>query len=410
MTSLLEQLASLTDDDWAGANPLSPEFRDDPYPALKTLRENDPVNQTPIGPWRISRYDDIANVFKEAPTSMTLSDGTNPNFDPLDRRGSFLEFMLNKDGDVHMRLRRLVVKAFTRRALENMQREIDQAVDAALTKGIKAGGMDMIEDLALYVPSQMICRIIGIPEADRLQFTAWTAARTNAFFAAFLPEEVKQQVREAGEGMADYFEALVKERRKNLGEDLLSELIRAEEDGDRLSGEELIVQAIGLLVAGFETTIGLIGNGARNLAYHPQQRALLAADQSLVESAVEECLRFDTPILFNWRILTADYELGGKTLPKDSVLWVMLGAGNRDRAKLDNPEAFDVTRNNTQHLAFGGGEHFCLGHQLARMEARTALGEFAKRVAEPKVIESGVEWSASFFRVLGKLPVEFGVA
>ena len=250
-------------------------------------------------------------MFKEARTSMILSDGTNPNFDSLDRRGSFLEFMLNKDGDVHMRLRRLVGKAFTRRALENMQREIDQAVEEALTKGIKAGGMDMIEDLALYVPSQMICRIIGIPEADRLQFTVRTAARTNAFFAAFLPEEVKQQVREAGERMADYFEVLVKERRKNLADDLLSELIRAEEGGDRLSGEELIVQAIGLFVAGFETTIGLIGNGTHNLVYHPEQRAPLAADEGLVDSAIEACLRFDprfyltgvsSPKITNWGI------------------------------------------------------------------------------------------------------------
>jgi cytochrome P450 len=404
----MEQLAALTDVDWAGANPLSPAFRDNPYPALNALREKDPVNQTPIGPWRICRYADISTVFKSAPTSMTLSDGTNPNFDPLDRRGSFLEFMLNKDGSEHIRLRRLVVKAFTRRALEHMQREIDDAVREALDRALANGGMEVIDELALYLPSQMICRIIGIPEADRLRFTDWTAARTNAFFAAFLPEEVKASVREAGEGMADYFEDLVKDRRQHMGEDLLSELIRAEEDGDRLNADELIVQVIGLLVAGFETTIGLIGNGIRTLVNHPAQLQRLHDNLELLDNAVEECLRFDPPVLFNWRILTEPYEIGGKTLPSDSVLWMMLGAGNRDPMKFNKPDEFDIGRKNPQHLSFGGGAHFCLGHQLARMEARTALGEFAKRIKNPKIIESEVEWSMSFFRVLGRLPISVG--
>ncbi|MFP6681440.1 MAG: cytochrome P450 [Gammaproteobacteria bacterium] len=405
MSSPIEQLAALTDIDWAGANPLSPAFRDNPYPALNALREKDPVNKTPIGPWRICRYADISMVFKSAPTSMTLSDGTNPNFDPLDRRGSFLEFMLNKDGSEHMRLRRLVVKAFTRRALEHMQREIDDAVREALDRALANGGMEVIGELALYLPSQMICRIIGIPEADRLRFTDWTAARTNAFFAAFLPEEVKDNVRAAGEGMADYFEDLVKDRRQHMGEDLLSELIRAEEDGDRLDADELIVQVIGLLVAGFETTIGLIGNGIRTLVNHPAQLHRLQNNLGLLDNAVEECLRFDPPVLFNWRILTESYEIGGKTLPSDSVLWMMLGAGNRDPMKFNKPDEFDIGRKNPQHLSFGGGTHFCLGHQLARMEARTALGEFARRIKNPEIIESEVEWSMSFFRVLGRLPI-----
>ena len=404
----MEQLAALTDADWAGANPLSPAFRDNPYTVLKALREQDPVNQTPIGPWRICRYADISTVFKSAPTSMTLSDGTNPNFDPLDRRGSFLEFMLNKDGPEHMRLRRLVVKAFTRRALEHMQREIDDAVREALDRALANGGMEVIDELALYLPSQMICRIIGIPEADRLRFTDWTAARTNAFFAAFLPEEVKASVRAAGEGMADYFEDLVKDRRQHMGEDLLSELIRAEEDGDRLDADELIVQVIGLLVAGFETTIGLIGNGIRTLVNHPAQLQRLHDNPELLDNAVEECLRFDPPVLFNWRILTEPYEIGGKTLPSDSVLWMMLGAGNRDPMKFNKPDEFDIGRKDPQHLSFGGGTHFCLGHQLARMEARTALGEFAKRIRNPKIIESEVEWSMSFFRVLRRLPISVG--
>ena len=407
METELELLARLTDEDWAGANPLSSEFRDDPYPSLKQLRKRSPVNLSPIGTWRISRYDDVRRIFKDAPTSMTLPDGSNPNFDPLDRRGSFNEFMLNKDGEEHLRLRRLVVKAFTRRALENIQLEIDTAVDDAIERSLKEGGMDIVQDLAVFLPSQMICRIMGVPERDRLQFMEWTAARTNAFFARFLPDETKQRVRDAGAGMADYFDALIKERRTNLGDDLLSELIRAEEDGDRLHEGELTAQAIGLLVAGFETTIGLIGNGLRAFIEHPDQMDVLRQRPELLNNAVEECLRFDTPILFNWRILTEDYHLDGQLLPKDSVLWLMLGAANRDPVRFSCPDDFDITRKDVGHLSFGGGEHFCLGHQLARMEARTAIGAFIRRVRTPVIDYNKLIWSQSFFRVLGRMPVSF---
>ena len=407
MEDPLELLARLTDEDWAGANPLSPEFRDDPYPALHQLREHDPINLSPIGTWRITRYDDVVQVFKHAPTSMTLPDGSNPNFDPLDQRGSFNEFMLNKDGDEHMRLRRLVIKAFTRRALDKIQFEIDEAVASALDRAVQDGGMDAVHDLALYVPSRMICRIMGVPEADRLQFTEWTAARTNAFFARFLPDDVKQRVRDAGSAMADYFDALAEERRKNLGDDLLSELIRAEEDGDRLREGELTVQAVGLLVAGFETTIGLIGNGLRAFIEHPRQMQILRDRPELLDNAVEECLRFDNPILFNWRILTEDHDFGGRTLPRDAVLWPMLGAANRDPARFSNPDRFDITRDDVAHQSFGGGVHFCLGHQLARMEARSAIGTFVRRVETATIDYDELAWSQSFFRVLGKMPVAF---
>lgn len=355
----------------------------------------------------MTRYDDVAQVFKRAPTSMTLPDGSNPNFDPLDQRGSFNAFMLNTDGDEHMRLRRLVVKAFTRRALDKIQFEIDEAVDSALDRAERDGGMDVVDDLAMYVPSRMICRIMGVPEADRLQFTAWTAARTNAFFARFLPDDVKQQVRDAGSAFADYFDALAKERRKNLGDDLLSELIRAKEDGDRLREGELTVQAIGLMVAGFETTIGLIDNGLRAFIEHPEQMQLLRDRPELLDNAVEECLRFDSPILFNWRILTEDHQFGEHTLPRDAVLWPMLGAANRDPARFADPDRFDITREDVAGQAFGGDVHFCLGHQLARMEARSAIGAFVERVESPVIDYDELAWSQSFFRVLGKMPVRF---
>ncbi len=393
--------------DWAGADPFAPDFRDNPYPALNQLRERHPVNLTPVGTWRISRHDDISAIFKKAQTSMTLADGTAPNFDPEDTRGSFLEFMLNQDGPEHVRLRRLAMQSLGHNTARQMEAEVEQSVTQAMDQALKQGGMEIVGDLAHHVPSRMMCRIMGVPLQDRDLFNEWTAARTNAFFARFLPPEVQQRTRDAGHAMADYFEVLVRERRQRLGDDLISALIRAEEQGDKLRDGELIIQAIGIIIAGYETTIGLIGNGLRAFLDHPQQLALLRADPGLIQPAVEECLRYDTPILFNWRVLKAPYELAGTVLPAQAVLWLMLASGNHDPRHFDDPDTFNIQRTNVDHLAFGGGVHFCLGSQLARMEARHAIGQFAQRTAGLEIRAGQLAWSHSFFRVLASLPVSF---
>jgi cytochrome P450 len=405
--SLLEQLSTLPDEAWGGSNPLSMEFRDNPYPGLRALQKNDPVNLTPLGVWRLTKYDDITKIMKSSPVAMTLSDGGSPSFDPLDTRGDFHKFMLNMDGPEHLRLRRLVIKAFTGKAVKLMEYAINEAVDNAIEKGLAQGGMDICEDLAVDLPSRMICRIMGIPESDRLIFQQWAGERTKAFWARFLPETEQVKIRDAGAALSDYFDQLVKERRKDPKDDLLSELIRAEDEGDRLHEGELVIQAIGLLVAAYETTTGLIGNGLLAFIKHPGQRALLLSDSSLLGNAVDECLRYDTPILFNWRVLREATEVRGKILPADSVLWLMLGAGNRDPDRFDDPNSFDITRSDITHLSFGGGSHYCLGNQFARMEGRAAIGGFLDRVPKIRLIEERMEWSNSFFRVLAKLPVEF---
>ena len=393
--------------DWCGADPFAPDFRDNPYPALHGLRERDPVNLTPVGTWRISRYDDVVAVFKRAKTSQTLSDGTAPNFDPLDRRGSFLEFMLNKDDPEHQRLRRLALQSLGPSTVRQMEGEVVATVAESMDRALQQGGMEIIRDMAHLVPSRMMCQIMGVPERDRELFNEWTAARTNAFFARFLPPEVQQRTRDAGHAMADYFEALVAERRKHLGEDMISALIRAEEQGDRLRDGELVVQAIGIIIAGYETTIGLIGNGLRAFLDHPEQLERLRREPQLVGNAVDECLRYDTPILFNWRVLAEPFEVGGKTLPKDSVIWQMLGSANRDPARFPDPDVFDIAREDVAHQAFGGGNHFCLGNQLARMEARHVLGQFAQRTRGLRIEQGPVTWSHSFFRVMASLPITF---
>lgn len=395
-------------DEWAGCNPLSPEYREDPYPLLKRLRESQPVNLTPLGPWRVSRYEDIAELLRHGPVSMTNAAGVNPLFDPEDRGpGSFVDFMLNLDPPVQTRLRKLVSKTFTRRAVGEMRAEVQATVDRALDKALEDGGLDLIADLALPVPARMICKVLGVPDADLDQFTSWTQSRTNAFFAAILPPDVVQRAREAGGSLAAYFEALIAERRKNPGDDLLSQLLLVEEDGERLAANEVIPQVVGLLIAGFETTIGLIGNGVRALIEHPAELKTLRDDPTQIDNAIEECLRYDTPVLMNWRVLTEPYKIGDVSLPADAVIWPMLAAGNRDPEANDYPERFDISRKNIRHLSFGGGSHFCLGHQLAKMEAQIAIGDLVRRAPALRIDYDGVAWSSSFFRVLGTLPLRF---
>ncbi|MGD9021528.1 MAG: cytochrome P450, partial [Lysobacterales bacterium] len=256
--------------------------------------------------------------------------------------------------------------------------------------------MDLIADLAHLLPAQIVCRIMGVPDADRELFTHWTAARTNAFFARFLPDEVIQSLVDAGNEMADYFDDLVRERRKQPGDDLISEMILAEEEGDRLLDGEIVIQAIDVIVAGFETTIGLIGNGARALIEHPDQMALLRSRPELLNNCIEEALRYDAPILFNWRVLTEPYRIGDVVIPEDAVIWQMLACANRDPAQFDRPDEFLIAREDVTHQSFGGGEHFCLGNMLAKVEGRAALGAFATETKGLTLEPGETTWSESF--------------
>jgi cytochrome P450 len=407
MTSAIDASVSAPAGDWCGADPFEPSFRDNPYPALRGLRERDPVNLTPVNTWRISRYDDVTAIFRVAKTSMTAADGSSPNFDPLDIRGSFLEFMLNKDDPEHKRLRRLATLSLNPRTVRLMEDEVRRSVNTTMGAAMARGGMEVIRDMAHYVPSRMVCQIMGVPEKDRELFNEWTAARTNAFFAKFLPPEVQKRTRDAGSAMADYFDALVAERRKSPGDDLVSTMLKAEVDGEKLGDAELVVQAIGIIVAGYETTIGLIGNGMRAFMDHPDQMEKLRQNPALINNAIEECLRYDTPILFNWRVLAEAFEVGGKLLPADAVIWQMLGSANRDPARFPDPDRFDIERKDVAHQAFGGGNHFCIGYQLARMEARHAIGQFAQRTKGLRIEQGELVWSHSFFRVMAQLPITF---
>lgn len=404
---------SLPPADWAGLNFLDPEqlaaLRRDPYPLLHALRARDPVNRTPIGPWRLTRHRDVLRLLREAPVGVRRSDGSRWGDERTDVGPAGPgDFMLQQDPPNHTRLRKLVSRAFTPRAVERLRGRAQQIADECLDRALERGEMDLIGELALPVPATMICEMMGVPVADRDRFTRWTARATHLLAAATAAPEVLERAQSAADSLAEYFEALIEERRGALGEDILSNLIRAEAEGDRLSPSELLSQSIGLLIAGFETTIGLIGNGALALLRHPDELARLRADPELLPGAVEECLRYDGPIPLTIRVMHGDFEFGGRVIPKDEVVMGMLNAANRDPEVFPEPDRFDIGRRPNPHLAFGGGAHLCLGAHLARMEGQVALGTLVRRAPRIELREEDPPLGESLFRVRARLPVALG--
>jgi pimeloyl-[acyl-carrier protein] synthase len=393
-------------DPWLGAFPPALARQPDPYSVLSRLREYDPVNETPFGIWRLTRYSDVVRMLKEVPAGVRFADGTSfgGQAPGLSMPGRFI---LQQDPPNHTRLRKLMSLAFRPKATERLRRRAAEIVDAQIDEALERGSMDVIADLALPVPSTLICEMMGVPSADRARFTDWTSAATHLLAAMLQDPEIVARGVSAAEQLASYFTDLIAERRRDLRDDILSDLIRAEEEGDRLSTDELLSQCIGLLIAGFETTIGLIGNGLRALLRHPDELAALEADPSLIGGAVEECLRYDGPILLTIRITRDEAVFGDKVIPPNTPVMCMLGAANHDPAHFADPDRFDIRRKDNDHLSFGGGVHFCLGAHLARMETQQAIGGLVRRVRGLELVSDDASWGKSLFRVLSSLPVTF---
>ncbi len=403
--SVFEVPEDLRGDPWLGADPSNPEYRENPAPFLRRLREVAPVSLTPLGSWRLARYEDCVRLLKEVRSGVRFADGTPA----IGARSSVAagpgEFMLQQDPPTHTRLRRLVSKAFTPRAVEGLRARVRENVRSLLDEALQHDEIDVIAVLALPVPSTVICEMMRVPLADRPRFTGWTGDATHLLVAEFAPEDVVLRGLAAAGQLASYFQELIAERRASLGDDMLSHLIRAEEEGDRLSPSELLTQSIGLLIAGFETTIGLIGNGVYQLLRHPDELARLRRDPGLIATAVDECLRFDGPIGATLRILHEDAEFSGVRISKDSRVLALLDSANRDPEKFAEPERFDVGRTPNDHLSFGGGVHHCLGAHLARMEAQEAIGALVARTSRLELHETRREWGRSLFRVPAHLRV-----
>jgi cytochrome P450 len=395
---------------------LTPEFRENPYQFFSVLREHDPVHHTPFGVYLISRHADAATIVRDP--RLSNNQRNSELYESFVRAGGEPEGAMAEMNDVvmlfldppdHTRLRSLVSKAFTPKMVERLrariQRIVDERLDAVVARG--DGRMDVVTDLAYPLPVVIICELLGVPPEDHATFQAWSSELA----ASIDPDPLitpEQQVRinAAGEAFLEYFAALIERRRRSLSDDLLSALIEAEEGGDRLSEEELLGTALFLLIAGHETTVNLIGNGALALLRNRDQLERLRDNPTLDHHAVEELLRFDSPVQLTQRITLDEYQVGDVTIPKGQNLVPLLGAANHDPAEFAEPDRLDLGRENAnRHLAFGGGHHFCLGAALARLEGEVAIPSLVRRFPNLELAGSPERRDTFTLRGLTHLPV-----
>jgi cytochrome P450 len=396
-------------------NPFTPESLSNPYESYRLLREHDPVHYSELmDGWVLTRYDDIVAVLKDPRFSADRRSARNrlvqatmaaqERAGPLARAST----MLTSDPPEHSRLRGLAGKAFTARVVDGMRPHIQEIVDQLLDAVQDQGRMDIVSDLAYPLPVIVIAEMLGVPPELRDTFKRWSDDIVSTLGSGVASPEVLERGQRSGQEMADYFISVIEERRRDPKDDLLSGLIAAEERGDALSEDELIATCMLLLVAGNETTTNLISNGMLALFRNPDQLELLRSDPSLVESAVEELLRYDPPVQGTGRVAKEPLEIDGRAVEKGQLVFCLLAAANRDPAQFADPERLDLTRGDNRHVAFGFGIHYCLGAPLARIEAQAAFSTLLRRM--PELRQAGEpEWGGTFIlRGVKKLSLAWG--
>ncbi len=396
-------------------NPLSPDFIRNPYPFYAQLRHSAPMLPSPFGGILASRHAEVSLVLrdkrfgKDFVNRITKRNGTAIMDEPVYR--SMRHWMLTQDPPDHTRLRGLVVKAFTARRVEDMRPRIQAIVDDAIDRVIARGHMDLVSEFAFRLPVIVICDMLGIPEEDRSVFFEREAASGRLLDPVPLTRAELDAANQANQASNAYFQRLFERRRREPGDDLTTQLVQAEEAGSKLSNEELTANIVLLFGAGHETTVNLIGNGLLGLHRNPDQLALLKQRPELVGNAVEEFLRYDSSVQLTSRVALEDIpDLGGVAVPQGESILCLLGSANRDPAAFpDRPDQLDITRPNVKPQSFGGGIHFCLGAQLARIEAEVAIATLLRRLPGLKLDDAvNPEWRPTFvLRGLKKLPARW---
>ncbi|WP_030615776.1 cytochrome P450 family protein [Streptomyces fulvoviolaceus] len=404
------------------ADLFTPAFHQNPHEALAELRQTAPAVpvMTPNGlrTWLVTGYEHARELLADPRLSKDMRVGKDlipRNFADPDKQREFLAesgersqfphvlsvHMLDSDPPDHTRLRRLVGRAFTARRVESLRPRITELTDELLEAVARHAEVDLMEALAFPVPFTVICWLLGVPPDDRAAFRRWS----NLLVSGAGTEEV----REASASMIAYLKALIETKRAEPADDMLTDLVHAQDAGDQLSSDELISMAFLLLVAGHETTVNLIGNGTLALLTHPGVREQLAADASLWPAAVEEFLRYDGPVTnATWRFTTEPVEVGDVVIPEGEFVTISLGAAGRDPARYSDPDRLDVTRSHSASVAFGHGIHHCLGAPLARLEGQIVISRLFARfpALRPAVDVAELRWRSSLMmRGLEELPV-----
>ena len=381
-------------------DPFVEGFAADPYPIYAIERNNEPIQQLPFGPWMVFTHAESVRVLRDVSLSVDIQKAIEiSGFDPRTRAKMRAEIfpdrvpredtsILNIDPPDHTRLRKLVSSVFTPKRISELrpviERIVDEHLDAVVARAQAAGSstieMDLVSDLAFPLPFRVISEMLGIPDEDSAQIREWSHTLVRILDFTISPEELYDAVI-AGENMRDHVTEIIAWKRKNLSDDLLSALIGAEDNGDVLSDTELLDQVTLLYIAGHETTVNLIGNGLWSLLTHRDQLELLRDDPSVETTAIDELLRFDSPVQISRRIALEDIEVGGHQIPAGSFVMTSLGSANRDRAVFGaNADELDLRRSDaSRHLSFGSGTHHCLGASLARLEGLVALTSLIRR-------------------------------
>ncbi len=376
---------------------LDDKFRNDPYPILADIRAHAPVlEDKELQRFVYTRHDDVKDI---------LSDNSLWSDPRKARPGSFTREFLGPDMDRepsmllmdepdHKRLRRLVAKPFTPAAVERWRPKAREVVDRVLD-AIDADEFGLIERFAGPIPTVVIAEMLGLDAADHGKFKSWSDTSVKVAFSPVAPEEERKAAEAAAAALNDYFEREIDRRREDLGDDLLSAMIRAEEEGDKLTRTEIVSQCNLLLIAGNVTTTDLIGNGVKALLENPEQLDKLREHPELIKNAVEEMLRYDSPVTNSGRIASRSVDFGGCPVHEGESLSTSLAAANRDPAVYPEPDRFDIERADTHHQSFGGGRHLCLGAHLARVEAQEAILALIERYPKLRPSERGHTYAAA---------------
>lgn len=394
-------------------NPLAPGALANPYPMYKALREEAPWYWSEMfEAWILTRYEDVDAVLNHPRFSADRGQAKGRMAEMMRQRqsedfGIFsrVQTMLTSDPPAHTRLRKLVSKAFTPRAVENLRPRIQDIVDELLGQIPDTSEFDLVEELAYPMPVIVIAEMLGVPANDRARFKHWSDTVVATLGGPFTAPDVMAAAQQSLQELAAYMHEFIGERRASPREDLISGLVAAEERGDVLSEDEILATTILLLIAGNETTTNLISNSVYTLLSHRDQWDILREEPDVMPSAVEELLRFCGPVQLTGRVAMEDLELNGHKVEQGVPCTTLLGAANRDPSKFPDPDRFDVRRNPKEHVGLGDGIHFCLGAPLARAEASIAIGTMIQRFPDLQ-LRVEPEWGGNFIiRGIKKLVV-----
>lgn len=382
-------MSQATTIDW-----LSQEFLADPYPCYQTLRQSDPVHfDEARGSWMLARYRDVAAAFRDE--------------ERLSAEQGIATSMLVTDPPEHTRLRTLVAKAFTARRVQQLAPRIQSIVDDLLDAVAERGEMEAVSEFAYPLPITVIAELLGV-EPERRDFFRESSTKIAVALGPITDPQVALRANEGRTQLFGYFEELIRRRKADPRDDLVTALVQAENRGDFLTHGELLAMLLLLLVGGHETTVNLIANGLLALLQHPDQLELLRTQGGIEKRAVEELLRYDAPVQYSGRVAREDFEIGGKTIRAGQGVRMIIASANRDPDAFTNPDRLDLNRDPNPHLAFGAGIHFCLGAPLARLEGQIALSTIVRRFPGLRLATEDLRWRpAPVLRGLEALPLTF---